>query len=180
MTRTAATHLAATIVFTHMSCIVQLCILFHVYVLSTPPLFFMFNSTFSQLSAIIKVTMISIIRMSHTAPSLPYEKIATAILGERYDLTLTFIGEVRARKLNTAHRKKTYIPNVLSFPLYAHVGEIYICPRVAQKEAPKFSMTTSGYIGYLFIHGCLHLKGYDHGATMERTEQKYVRQFKLG
>ncbi len=123
--------------------------------------------------------MLDIIRIAHHIPSHPYEKIADTILGKSYTLTLAFIGETRAQSLNTKHRGATYVPNVLSFPLDSKTGEIYICPLVAKREAKKFSMSVPGYIGYLFIHGCLHLKGYDHGATMEQAEQKYVRQFAL-
>lgn len=123
--------------------------------------------------------MIDIIRIAHHIPKHPYEKIAHTILSSKYTLTLAFIGERRAQALNTKHRRKTYVPNVLSFPLDSHTGEIYICPEVAKREAKKFDMTVDGYIGYLFIHGCLHLKGYDHGATMDAAEQKYVRQFRL-
>lgn len=123
--------------------------------------------------------MIDIIQKTRSAPSLPYEKIAEAILGHTYNLTLTFVGETRAQTLNRVYRKKTYVPNVLSFPLLPHTGEIYLCPAVALREAKKFSMTPRGYTGFLFIHGCLHLKGYDHGATMEKAEQKFIHQFNL-
>jgi probable rRNA maturation factor len=101
------------------------------------------------------------------------------ILGKKYTLSLTFIGATRAQKLNKTYRNAEYIPNVLSFPLDKHVGEIYIAPSVAEKEASKFSLSTRGYVGYLFIHGLLHLKGYPHGATMERAEKKYSTLFKL-
>ena len=121
----------------------------------------------------------TIIRIAHHIPKHPYEKIKNAVLGNAYMLTLAFIGEARAQTLNRVHRKKTYVPNVLSFPLTSDAGEIYITPEVAKREAQKYDMTVSGYIGYLFIHGLLHLKGHDHGATMEEAEQKYVRQFKL-
>ena len=123
--------------------------------------------------------MISIIRIAHHIPNHPYAKIAECILGKKYELSLAFIGERRAQALNKAHRKKTYVPNVLSFPLTELIGEIYITPEVAKREAKKYGMTVNGYIGYLFIHGCLHLKGHDHGATMEKAEQKYVRDFSL-
>jgi probable rRNA maturation factor len=121
-----------------------------------------------------------IVRIAHTIPNHPYENMASRILGKSYHLTLAFIGERRAQALNKKHRGKAYVPNVLSFPLDSKTGEVYICPEVAKREAKKYDMTVSGYIGYLFIHGLLHLKGYDHGATMEKAEQKYVRQFHLG
>ncbi len=123
--------------------------------------------------------MIDIVCIARHIPNHPWEHMAHAILGKKYDLTLTFIGETRARKLNIAHRGKSYVPNVLSFPLDDTHGEIYICPTIARHEAKKFDMTDNGYIAFLFIHGCLHLKGYDHGATMERAEQKYVQLFSL-
>jgi probable rRNA maturation factor len=112
-------------------------------------------------------------------PRIAAEAIATAILGEQYHLSIVFVGATRARSLNQIHRKKNYVPNVLSFPLDQHTGEVYICPAVAKREAKKFSLSVSGYLAYLLIHGLLHLKGYDHGATMERLERKYIRAFSI-
>ncbi len=122
---------------------------------------------------------VDIVKKSHLAPNLPYDAMKQSVLGASYTLTLVFIGEKRARDLNRAHREATYVPNILSFPLDAKTGEIYITPLVARREAYKFNMTIRGYIGYLFIHGLLHLKGYDHGATMEKAEKKYVAQYQL-
>ncbi len=120
-----------------------------------------------------------IVRIARRIPTHPYDTIKNAILGKSYALTVSFIGERRAQAINKAHRKATYVPNVLSFPLDTENGEIYITPKVAEREAHKYDMSVDGYIGYLFIHGLLHLKGYDHGATMEKAEQKYVRKFQL-
>ena len=101
------------------------------------------------------------------------------ILGEHFMLSLVFVGAQRAQALNQEHRGKDYVPNVLSFPLDSNSGEIYICPTVARQEAPKFGLTPRGYIGYLFIHGLLHLKGYKHSPKMERLEKKYLKKFQL-
>ena len=110
-------------------------------------------------------------------PKLPYGEMATEILGKKYGLSLVFIGTARATNLNKTHRKKTYAPNILSFPLDEKSGEIFICPELAKKECQKFNLTQKGYIAYLFIHGCLHLKGHDHSDTMEKQEQKFLRKF---
>jgi rRNA maturation RNase YbeY len=112
-------------------------------------------------------------------PAHPYEAIKNDILGRSYNLSLAFVGGTRAQKLNVAYRQKTYVPNVLSFPLANDCGEVYIAPSVAKKEAHKFSMTTNGYIGFLFIHACLHLKGHDHGATMDKAEKRYCTKYQL-
>ena len=112
-------------------------------------------------------------------PSLPFKKIADDILGASYALSLVFIGDSRSKKLNYAYRQKTYIPNVLSFPLEDAVGEVFINPRQAMREAKKFGMTEAGFIGYLYIHALLHLKGYGHGDTMERVETQYKKRYHL-
>lgn len=101
------------------------------------------------------------------------------ILGVSFSLSLVFVGEKRAQQLNLSNRRKTYIPNVLSFPLGEKEGEIYITPSVAKREAKKYHMTPHGYIGFLFIHGLLHLKGMPHGATMESVEKRYCAKYNL-
>lgn len=125
------------------------------------------------------MTTLSIASTVATYPKWPYETIKNTILGKQYVLSLSFVGETRAQGFNIQYRKKDYVPNVLSFPLDEHTGEIIICPAVAKKQANDFSLSVDGYIAYLFIHGCVHLKGHDHGDTMDRLEQKYVRQFKI-
>jgi probable rRNA maturation factor len=108
---------------------------------------------------------------------LPYDDIKLKILGSKYDLSLAFVGKQRAQSLNQAYRNKTYSPNVLSFPLEKNAGEIIICPLVSNQEASKYNLSQNGYIAFLFIHGLLHLKGYDHGATMDKLESKYLKLF---
>lgn len=112
----------------------------------------------------------------------PYETIKNDVIGKRYTLSLLFTGPTRAQKLNVQYRKKTYAPNVLSFPLDETTGEIVICPAIANPEAHRYNLSKAGYIAFLFIHGLLHLKGHDHhtdaeAAVMERLEQKYVRKY---
>ena len=108
---------------------------------------------------------------------IPYETIKNDILGKRYSLSLTLVGKNRAQKINQITRKKDYAPNVLSFPLDTNCGEIVLCPEVARTEAKDFSLSKNGYIAFLFIHGLLHLKGYDHGDTMEKLEKRYVSKY---
>ncbi len=107
------------------------------------------------------------------------KEIKNEIIGSDYDLTVIFIGRRRALTLNKKYRKKDYIPNILSFPLTNINGEIFICPEVAKTEAPDFNMTFENYLSFLLIHGLLHLKGLQHGVTMEKLEEKYIKLFCL-
>jgi len=112
-------------------------------------------------------------------PDHPYEAIKDAVLGKRYEASLVFVGPARASSLNQTYRHKSYTPNVLSFPLHETAGEIFICPHIAAKEAVDYNLSVSGYIAFLFIHGLLHLKGFDHGATMEGQEARFMKRFKI-
>ena len=121
----------------------------------------------------------SITSTARAYPKLPYEQIKDDILGKKYALSLAFIGGTHSQALNKEHRGKDYTPNVLSFPLDTNIGEVFITPTIAKKEAPKFSMTHKGYVGFLFIHACLHLKGLDHGDAMDKAEKKYFKKYGL-
>lgn len=119
-----------------------------------------------------------------SVPVFPYETMKNDVLGKRYNLSLNFVGPTRAQKLNVTYRKKTYTPNVLSFPLADDCGEIVICPEVARGEAHAYNLSKDGYIAFLYIHGLLHLKGHDHhtepeSSVMERLERKYVKKYDI-
>lgn len=109
-------------------------------------------------------------------PRVPFSTIASAVL-PNWSISLAFVGETRARKLNERLRGKTYIPNVLSYKVGNKSGEIIICPIEAKRQAPKHGMTPPRFILYLFIHGILHLQGLSHGLEMEQREQSLLRRF---
>jgi rRNA maturation RNase YbeY len=110
-------------------------------------------------------------------PRLPFARIKDAVLGADYDLSLVFVGNAEAKKLNMEHRGKDYVPNVLSFEIDDISGEIFINPLEAKRQAPEFERTPSNFIAFLYIHALCHLKGMDHGSTMERTEAKFRKEF---
>lgn len=112
-------------------------------------------------------------------PRFDYEKIKDDILGRNYTLSLVFIGNIRAKKLNYKYRGKSYIPNVLSFPLNNDRGEIYITPKTAKAEAKKHGLTGLSYIVYLYVHALLHLKGLKHGKKMEKLEKKFCQKYNI-
>ena len=119
--------------------------------------------------------------LTHTTnfPTHPYEAMKDAILGKRYTLELFIVGQKRAITINQKSRQKSYAPNVLSFPYTDTHGEIVLCPEVAKKEAAPYGMSYEGYFAFLYIHGLLHLKGYDHGEEMEKLEKKFIAKYNL-
>lgn len=112
-------------------------------------------------------------------PKIPFERMKMAALGKSYKLNLIITGSSRMKELNTIYRGKLKPTDILSFPLSEDEGEIYISPEEAAKEAKKFGRDFDNFLAYLFIHGCVHLKGYDHGSTMELIEADLREKFKV-
>jgi probable rRNA maturation factor len=110
-------------------------------------------------------------------PSIPFEGIKDACLGKSYKLNLIFTTSERIKQLNTIYRDKEQATDILSFPISETEGEIYISEKESRAEAKKFDREYVNFIGFLFIHGCTHLKGHDHGAIMEGIEIEVRKKF---
>ena len=116
-------------------------------------------------------------------PPVPFVSIQNVALGKDYSLSLVFIGEKLSARLNRSYRGKNKPTNILSFPLdkktknRAGKGEIFITFPLVKKEAKLFGRKPENFIVFLFIHGLMHLKGMEHGSTMDRAEAKLHRQF---
>lgn len=103
--------------------------------------------------------------------------IAAATLKPGYALSLVICGDARMRSLNVRYRNKNTPANVLSFPLSATEGEIFLNTARILREAKDFDLSPNGHMEYLLIHGCLHLNGYTHGSTMEKAEKALRTRF---
>lgn len=110
-------------------------------------------------------------------PRVRFSSMKDAVLGKAYKLNLVFTTPAKIAELNKIYRGIDKPTDILSFPLSDTEGEIYISPSETRIEAPKFDRSYENFMAFLFIHGCVHLKGHDHGATMERIEADIRRQF---
>jgi probable rRNA maturation factor len=64
----------------------------------------------------------------------------------------------------------------------AYLGDIAICPAVAQRNARSSNRALGAELRILILHGILHLLGYDHETDtgqMERRERKLRRRLGL-
>ncbi len=112
-------------------------------------------------------------------PRLPFADIKNHILDEDYSLSLVIIGEKEIHKLNKEYRKVDSPTDILSFEVDKKLGEIFICPKKAKEKSVSFERTYNNFLSFLFIHGCVHLLGLDHGTKMEKLEEKYRKHFKI-
>ncbi len=99
---------------------------------------------------------------------------------------LTLVTPTAIKKMNSLYRKKNEVTDVLSFEYKDNVteqfsitGEILICPERAKKQKSK-STSLSEELITLFVHGLLHIFGFDHKTdqdfyTMNTLEKRIMK-----
>ena len=100
----------------------------------------------------------------------------------RETISLVFVSKKEIKKLNKKFRKKNRPTDVLSFTLNEkkYLGEIIICPEVVKENSRKYKVGFNREIIKVFVHGILHLCGYDHekserdAKVMEKKQEKYL------
>lgn len=112
-----------------------------------------------------------------TPVGVPFVSIKNKILGKNYDLSIGFLSPSKQKIINYKYRKINKTTNILSFPFSENSGEITFDLAKVKKDAKLFSMTFPVFLRYLLIHGLLHLKGFEHSATMEKEEKKFMKIF---
>lgn len=110
-------------------------------------------------------------------PKLDFSVMKDAVLGKKYELSLIIVSKSKIQKLNRKYRDTDKPTGILSFPLSDNFGEIYINLDMTKIEAKKFVRSYENFLAFLFIHGLAHLKGLDHGSTMEHTEAHFRKKF---
>lgn len=130
--------------------------------------------------AITELNNLTILRKNGIIPDLPFLPLKEKILGKKYTLTVVFCTPKESQERNKMYRDKDYPTNILSFPLSDSEGEIYISLATVRRDTKKFDMSYKKFLHLLIIHGLLHLKGMDHGSTMEELEDTYLQQFFRG
>ncbi len=92
---------------------------------------------------------------------------------ERENISLAFVSKEEMKKLNKKFRKKNKTTDVLSFNLAEkeYLGEIVICHEVVKENAKKYGVPVKKEMMKVFIHGILHLLGYDHEKNKKEAEK---------
>jgi probable rRNA maturation factor len=113
--------------------------------------------------------------------------VETVLRGERRQalMSVTFLGRDAMRRLNAEHKGHDRPTDVLSFalaePSGRTVGDVYICPWVATREARARGIAVRQELIRLVVHGTLHALGREHpegdgrtSSAMWRRQERYV------
>jgi probable rRNA maturation factor len=116
------------------------------------------------------------------SPALVRRVVEAVLKAERRHglISVTFLGRDSMRRLNAAHKGHDRTTDVLSFPLAGPsgqvVGDVYICPWVARREAEARGISLREELIRLVVHGTLHALGHDHPEGAERTRSAMWRR----
>lgn len=118
------------------------------------------------------------------------ERIAETLSAKEVELIIA--NDATMQELNAQYRGKNCSTDVLSFPMedpFAEqsifgmpLGSIIIAESFVKEKAAEFGHSIQDELSLLFIHGMLHLLGYDHekdDGEMRTREKELIEQFRL-
>ena len=126
----------------------------------------------------------------HTAPKI-FDDILAVQDSFPANVSLCLCDDLKMRQINRQHRQIDTATNVLSFPAFdmsSHrrnpsaptlLGDIVIAAETVMREAEWLQIPVADHLMHLFVHGMLHLFGYDHidddmAEIMESLEIKFL------
>lgn len=122
--------------------------------------------------------------------NLSYEfftNVAEAVFNEldmsnnEYEISLLITDDETIRQYNKEYRNKDMATDVLSFPMEDEIvlGDIAVSFDTAKRQAEEAEINIDREVAFLFIHGLLHLLGYDHETSKEDEEEMFALQEKI-
>lgn len=115
-------------------------------------------------------------------------KITFQVLNDKnkYEFSVSIIDSIKMQELNNQYRQINEPTDVISFAFndfednivledrITSLGDILICYEVALTQSNEYNHTLDREIGFLFVHGLLHLLGFNH-----LTKEDEKEMFKL-
>lgn len=100
------------------------------------------------------------------------------------EVSVTIVTKERIQEINSEYRQKDAVTDVISFAMEEmgedeteiiggeetrFLGDIIICLDIAKEQAEEYGHSIEREMGFLAVHGFLHLLGYDH---MNEADEK--------
>jgi probable rRNA maturation factor len=102
-------------------------------------------------------------------------------------MNIIFVDKDTIHQINRDYRGIDRVTDVISFALHDNdemmdlpeeeieLGDIFICVDRAIEQASEYGHSVAREVGFLAVHGYLHLKGYDH-MTPEDEKVMFAKQ----
>lgn len=121
-------------------------------------------------------------------PERTVQRIVAEVLQRerrRARISVTFLGRDAMRRLNATYKGHERPTDVIAFSLDepdgGRLGDVYVCPWVARREARARRIPFRQELVRLVVHGTLHVLGHEHPegpdrerSVMWRRQERYV------
>lgn len=89
---------------------------------------------------------------------------------EKVEISIALVDDAYIQQLNAEFRDREESTDVLSFPQDENqlLGDVIISLETAAEQAREYGHELAREVGFLTIHGLLHLLGYNHKQEAER------------
>jgi len=146
-----------------------------------------------EASIVTKIWSDSLVNsFQQTAPKI-FDEILAMHDSAPASVSLCLCDDLQMQQINRQHRQIDKATNVLSFPAYdmrsdkidpavpALLGDIVIAAETVVREADAMQIPVADHLMHLFVHGMLHLFGYDHieddmAEAMETLEIQFLSE----
>lgn len=132
---------------------------------------------YNQLTEDDRTWMTDLLQFSATELAIP----------ENAEISISIVNNEKIREINREYRNKDSVTDVISFALEDEddifsgldldeddiprdLGDIFISFDKAIEQAKDYGHSTKRELGFLLVHGFLHLNGYDHMTEEEEKE----------
>lgn len=103
-------------------------------------------------------------------------------INNKHIMSVIFVDSEGIRRINREARGIDKVTDVISFALNdsdfiietQELGDIFICLDKAYEQALEYGHSNEREIGFLVVHGYLHLLGYDH--QTKEDEEKMMNE----
>lgn len=94
------------------------------------------------------------------------------VVDDNNNLSVIFVLNERIKELNKKYRNIDEVTDVLSFNSDEenYLGDVFIAIEKAKLQAVLYEHSLKREIGFLAVHGYLHLKGYNHSTKQEEKK----------
>ncbi len=108
-----------------------------------------------------------------------------------YEIGLILVSSQKIRSINKKHRGIDMETDVISLNLmpditdtfnpqrYTLAGEIYISVETAISQTEEHGYPLDRELQILFVHGILHIFGYDHERTKRETQKMHQKEIEI-
>ena len=127
----------------------------------------------------------SLYRVAKTTLATEHDKRPAGSIPGAMEISLTLVDDEEIARINEEFRGLAKPTDVLSFPMFeaaeplhpgSSLGDLVISVDTMRRQAEEYGHSLRREMCFLFVHGLLHLLGYDHEISEAEEFLQFGRQ----